>query len=140
MKMKKFYKYLINVTFQDTNVFGNVYFARYFDWQGKVREEIMKEHYPEIISDLKEGLGFATEYAHIDFKHEAFLFEEIEIRMGLIDLSRSRIEFSFDYYNKNTQQLLALGRQAVIWVNSQHRVSLMPDELYDKIVEIFGEG
>ncbi len=138
MMMKKYYNYHITVTFQDTNVFGNVYFSKYFEWQGKVREQLLFENYPEIINDLKSGNGFATEYAHVDFKQEAFVFDVIEIKTTVSDLSRTRIEFTFDYYNKSNNLLLAQGRQAVVWVNSQHRPSLMPDELYDRVVGYFG--
>jgi len=35
------------VTFGDTNTAGNVYFARFFDWQGECREKLLAQFYPD---------------------------------------------------------------------------------------------
>ena len=138
MGEKKYFDLEHLVTFSDTNSYGNVYFSKYIDFQGTIREKFLYDNFPEIVEELKLGNFFITEYAHIDYKNETVLFDIILIRMTIMDLSRTRIEFTFDYYNKANNLLLAQGRQAVVWVNSQHRPSLMPDELYDKVVGYFG--
>ena len=131
------FEYRHLVTFIDTNSVGNVYFVQYLVWMGKCREEITAMHYPEISEDIKKGFGFATEYAHMDYLGEAFLFDHVLIKMFVADLSRTRIEFLFEFYNEKDDKLLGTGSQAVIWVNPQHRPSLMPDKLYDSAVEYF---
>lgn len=137
MKNKKYFEYTHLVTFDDTNTFGNVYFSNYFKWQGKYREELIAEQYPEFIDDLNKGFGFATEFAHTDYSNEAFLFDSILIRITISDLSRPRIEFYFEFINKKTNVLLATGKQAVVWVNQQHHPSLMPDKLFESIKDSF---
>lgn len=132
-----YYEYHHLVTFDDTNSVGNVYFARFFQWMGSCREVITAEHYPELVTDIKRGFGFATEFAHIDYAQECFLFDKILIKMKVTDLSRTRIEFTFDFIDENKNSAIASGKQAVIWVNPQHRPSIMPDKLYDSIVEYF---
>lgn len=134
---KKCFEYHHLVTFDDTNSAGNVYFAKYFTWMGKCREVITAEHYPEITDDLKNGFGFATEYAHIDYVNESFLFNKVIVKLYIKDLSRTRIEFFFEFVNADSQEMLATGSQAVVWVNPQHRPSLMPDKLYDSALEYF---
>ncbi|MCB2219790.1 MAG: acyl-CoA thioesterase [Bacteroidetes bacterium] len=140
MSDKKYLDYEHLVTFSDTNSYGNVYFSKYIDLQGTVREKFLYDNLPGIVEELNSGNFFVTEFAHIDYKNEAILFDTIVVRMTIIDLSRTRIEFQFDYFNKKTNVLLAQGKQAVVWVNAQHRPALMPDELYDKVVGYFGEG
>ena len=137
VEIEKYYEYHHLVTFDDTNSVGNVYFARFFQWMGSCREVITAEHYPELVTDIKRGFGFATEFAHIDYAQECFLFDKILIKMKVTDLSRTRIEFSFDFVNEKKNSIIATGKQAVIWVNPQHRPSIMPDKLYDSIVEYF---
>ena len=137
VETEKYYEYHHLVTFDDTNSVGNVYFARFFQWMGSCREVITAEHYPELVTDIKRGFGFATEFAHIDYAQECFLFDKILIKMKVTDLSRTRIEFTFDFVNIKEQSVVATGKQAVIWVNPQHRPSIMPDKLYDSIVEYF---
>ena len=137
VETEKYYEYHHLVTFDDTNSVGNVYFARFFQWMGSCREVITAEHYPELVTDIKRGFGFATEFAHIDYAKECFLFDKILIKMKVTDLSRTRIEFTFDFVDENKDSTIASGKQAVIWVNPQHRPSIMPDKLYDSIVEYF---
>jgi len=137
VETEKYYEYHHLVTFDDTNSVGNVYFARFFQWMGSCREVITAEHYPELVADIKRGFGFATEFAHIDYAQECFLFDKILIKMKVTELSRTRIEFSFEFVNEEKKSVIATGKQAVIWVNPQHRPSIMPDKLYDSIVEYF---
>jgi enediyne biosynthesis thioesterase len=135
---QKWLEYHHEVTFVDTNMVGNVYFATYFMWMGKCRDLVMAEHYPKIKDHIREGFGFATEHAHIDFLHETFLFDKVCVRMTISGLTRTRIEFIYEFVNTVSKTVLAKGSQAVVWVNTQHRPSLMPDELYAKACEFSG--
>ena len=69
--MPKYFEHKHLVTFGDTNVVGNVYFANYFHWQGECREALMAEKYPEFENDLRRGFGLITDFAHMDFLYEA---------------------------------------------------------------------
>jgi enediyne core biosynthesis thioesterase len=125
------------VTFGDTNAAGSVYFARYFSWQGECRERLLAQFYPQFKEDLAQGFGMSTEYAHQDFYGEAYLFDELVMRLWVKDLTRSRIEFEFEFIREQDQALLARGTQAVVWTNQQHRPSLMPDALYEATAAYF---
>jgi enediyne biosynthesis thioesterase len=125
------------VTFGDTNIAGSVYFARYFHWQGECRERLLAEFYPEFPRDLRQGFSLITEFAHLDFFHEATLFDTVTVRLTVSSLSRSRIEFAFEFVREPDRQLLARGAQAVIWTNPQRHPSLMPDRLFDATATFF---
>ncbi len=135
---RKWYQHRHLVTFGDTNIVGNVYFANYFHWQGACREALMAETYPEFANDLRRGFGLITEFAHIDFLQESRLFDKVVVCMTVSDLSRTRIEFEFEFTREKDSVLLARGKQAVVWINQQHRPSLMPDKLYDSVAHYFG--
>ena len=132
-----YFEYEQLVTFQDTNLVGNVYFSKYFEWQGKCREALLLEHYPEITEDLQQGFGMATEFAHMDYRNEAFLNDKVLCRMHVPELSRTRIAFSFSFYRKADLLLLAEGQQAIIWINAQHKPSLMPEKLFNLVNTYF---
>jgi len=125
------------VTFQDTNVAGNVYFATYFRWQGVCRELLLALLYPQVTDDLRKGTGFATRYAHMDFAHEAFLFEPVLIRTSVQKLTRIQVEFGFEFARDSDGHLLAKGAQGVVWTGADHSPSRMPNELYTGIAEYF---
>lgn len=126
------------VTFEDTNAAGSVYFAKYFSWQGEIRERLLAQFYPEFAADLHQGFGMITEFAQQEFFREAVLFDQVVMRLGVAALSRSRIEFEFEFLRDPDGLLLARGRQAVIWTNRQHHPSLMPDKLFDATAHYFG--
>jgi acyl-CoA thioesterase FadM len=54
------------------------------------------------------------------------------------DLSRTRFELEFEFLREKGDTLLARGKQAVVWVNPQHRPSLMPEKLYNSFATYFG--
>lgn len=134
---RKWFEHCHLVTFGDTNIVGNVSFANYFHWQGACREALMAETYPEFEDDLRRGFGMITEFAHMDFLQEARLFDHVLVRMTVSEVSRTRIEFEFEFTREKDGTLLARGKQAVVWINQQHRPSLMPDKLYDSIATYF---
>lgn len=55
---KKEFNFSKTVYLSDTNMEGNVYFARYFNWQGEAREEFYRQHYP--LHLLQSGLKLIT--------------------------------------------------------------------------------
>lgn len=126
------------VTFQDTNVAGNVYFATYFRWQGVCRELLLALLYSQASEDLRKGMGFATKYAHMDFVHEALLFDSILIRMTAQRLTRIQVEFGFEFLKEPEGRLLAKGTQGVVWTTCDHSPGRMPNELYENIAQYFG--
>jgi enediyne core biosynthesis thioesterase len=135
---RRWFDYRHLVTFGDTNTAGSVYFAKYFVWQGECREKLLAQFYPEFVNDLRQGFYMITEFAHQDFLGEATLFDQLVIRLTVVALTRSRIEFEFEFVREQDGKLLARGRQAVLWTNQQHRPSLMPDKLYETTAASFG--
>ena len=46
--MSRYYEYRHLVTFQETNLVGNVYYANHISWQGRVRELFLRMHPPVV--------------------------------------------------------------------------------------------
>ena len=61
--MKPFFSYEHVVTFAETNLVGNVYFAHYVGWQGACREHFLAAHAPEVaagrVAAARAALGRA---------------------------------------------------------------------------------
>jgi hypothetical protein len=50
------YCYRHTVSFEETNVVGNVYFTRHLSWQGRCRELFFRDYAPEILDELHKEL------------------------------------------------------------------------------------
>ena len=48
------------VTFDETNVVGNVYFVHHLRWQGHCRELFLRERAPGVLAQLEDGLVLVT--------------------------------------------------------------------------------
>jgi enediyne biosynthesis thioesterase len=103
------------VSFEDTNLVGNVYFVSHVRWQGRCREMFLREHAPDVLADLADGLALATTRVSCQYFAELRPFEEVAIRMRLEELTPSRITMSFEYWRLGPveDELVARGEQQV---------------------------
>src|SRR4051812_31507729 len=110
----KAYEYHHVVSFEDTNVVGNVYFVNHLRWQGRCREAFLRDHAPDVLTDLKRGLRLVTLRCECDYLAELFVFDEVIVRMRLSHLGQTQLTLSFEYMRQSGtfEELVALGSQA----------------------------
>jgi enediyne core biosynthesis thioesterase len=114
--MVNYYEYLHTVGFEDTNIVGNVYYVNYLRWQGRCRELFLKQKSPEILDELYADLKLFTLKVDCEFFAEITAFDEVSVRMRLIELAQTQLEFGFDYVRLTPdggELLIARGRQRV---------------------------
>jgi len=103
------------VLFQETNLVGNVYFVSHLAWQGSCRERFLRDHVPDILAELRDGLALVTVSCQCEYLAELAAFDEIAIRMTLVEAVQHRIDLRFDYVRLrgDAEQLVAVGHQRV---------------------------
>lgn len=119
MSPTKAYEYRHVVCFQETNVVGNVYYANYVAWQGRVREMFLKERAPQVLDDLKSGLVLATLNVSCDYFHELVAFDEVLIELRLGAMAGSRMTLLFDYWKTTS------GAEPVLVAKGQQRIGCL---------------
>ena len=118
------YEYRHRVCFEETNLVGNVYYVNHLRWQGRCREMFLRDHAPEILEDLKNGLALATVRCSCDYLAELEAFDEILIRMRLGEVIQNRITLLFEYWRvldgaDRREELIARGEQQVACMRRQ---------------------
>jgi enediyne biosynthesis thioesterase len=117
--MDAYFEYRHTVGFEETNLVGNVYYVNYLRWQGRCREMFLHQHAPEVLADLQRDLKLFTLRVDCEFFAELAAFDEVSVRMRLVELAQTQLEFSFDYVRPAAQGgaidpvLVARGRQRV---------------------------
>ena len=113
--MSRAYEYHHVVSFEETNLVGNVYYVNHLSWQGRVREMFLRDHAPDIIGELSRGLALATLRCSCEYLAELSAFDEVLIRMRLGELSQNRITMLFEYWRvkDGREELVARGEQQV---------------------------
>jgi enediyne core biosynthesis thioesterase len=133
--MEKYFEYLHTVGFEETNIVGNVYYVNYLRWQGRCREMFLKQRAPDVLAELQDDLKLFTLKVDCEFFAEITAFDELSIRMRLVDLAQTQIEFSFDYVRLDPsggETLVARGRQRVACMrgpNTRTVPSRVPESL-----------
>lgn len=127
------YKYEHQVTFAETNLVGNVYFAHYASWQGKCREQFLIERAPEVLEQLLSGeLALVTVNLELNFIAECFAGDVIEIHMRRGGAgSGFRITMVFDYLRDGVT--VATGKQTVAAMSKDaangYQVCPLPEQM-----------
>lgn len=111
----KFYDYRLTVSFEDTNVVGNVYFSNYIRWQGKAREQFLSEEAPKILAEMSRGLELITISVKCDYHSQLFALDQVLIRMRLEALEPASVRMVFEYYREDRSgtEIVATGYQEV---------------------------
>jgi enediyne core biosynthesis thioesterase len=90
------FRYRHIVTFQETNVIGNVYFTHHIAWQGRCREIFLKQHAPDILDEIARDLRLVTRQVSCEYFEELRAFDEIEVEMRLAYIRQNRIGLDFN--------------------------------------------
>jgi enediyne biosynthesis thioesterase len=109
------YEYRHIVSFEETNLVGNVYYANHVRWQGRCRELFLYDHAPDVLAALKYDLALVTTRVACDYLAELTAFDELVIRMRLSSLTQNRITMHFEYWRQSSagEELVARGEQQV---------------------------
>jgi enediyne polyketide synthase len=111
----RFYEYRHDVTFEETNVVGNVYYVNHLLWQGRCREMFLRDHAPQVLEELANGLCLFTTECSCQYHQELLAFDRVAIRMRLEELTNSELAMAFDYYrcHNDREEFVAHSKQRV---------------------------
>lgn len=109
------YEYRHIVSFEETNLVGNVYYVNHLRWQGRVREMFLRDHAPDVLRQLTQGLSLATVRCSCEYLAELTAFDEILVRMRLVETVQNRITLGFEYWRVRAdgEELMARGEQQI---------------------------
>jgi enediyne biosynthesis thioesterase len=113
--MTRAYEYRHLVGFEETNLVGNVYYVNHLRWQGRCREMFLRDHAPEVLHDLANGLALATVRCSCDYLAELEAFDAILLRMRLGEVAQNRLTLLFEYWRQSAtgEELVARGEQQI---------------------------
>jgi enediyne biosynthesis thioesterase len=109
------------VGFEETNLVGNVYYVNHLRWQGRCREMFLRDHAPEVLAALADGLSIATTRCSCEYLAELSAFDEVAIRMRMGELVQNRLTMTFEYVRlkEGKEELVARGEQQVAFMRRE---------------------
>jgi enediyne biosynthesis thioesterase len=117
------YEHIHTVSFEETNLVGNVYYVNYLRWQGRCRELFLRDHAPDVLTSLQSGLAMVTTRCSCEFLAELVAFDDVAIRMRLGGLTQNRITMFFEYWRQKEgkQELVGRGEQQIACMQREGR-------------------
>lgn len=103
-------------TYQDTNSVGNVYFAMYALWVGKVRELFFMLTMPDFDPKTSEFLILTRSFEH-KFLKEINEFTEVTVQIRIADFNRKFVTLEHRIMDMN-DELVGKGSQQLMFVDS----------------------
>src|SRR5215213_8878462 len=92
------YEYRHVVSFEETNLVGNVYYVNHLRWQGRCREMFLRDNAPEVLTDLAGDLALATVRVSCEYLAEVVAFDEVLVKMRLDAMTQNRLSLLFEYW------------------------------------------
>ena len=124
----KWFTHTFMPTYNDTNSVGNIYFANYIVYVGKVREMFFRTCMPDF--DLKKTSFFIlTRQIEHKFNIEAREFDVLTVRIRVFDFNRKFATLEHQIMNQ-ARQILGRGKQVLMFVDAKdYRLVDLPQEV-----------
>ncbi len=126
------FKTEITVTLKDTNVFGNVYFSNYIEYQGVVREKFLLATLPEI-HDMLSGtrITLATIETYHHYISSVYFGDTLVAELTTSDINGASCRLNIQFKDKASGKMVGKGYQRFCVMSSQGRVVRIPDKLME---------
>jgi enediyne biosynthesis thioesterase len=113
--MTRAFEYEHVVTFDETNLVGNVYFVNHLRWQGHCRELFLQERAPGLVAELADGLVLVTTRCSCEYFAELSVFDRVVVQMRLEELGQNLVTMRFDYLRAagGGEEIVARGEQQI---------------------------
>ncbi len=128
----------METSLEDANIVGNIYFANYYAWQGRVRDR----YFYQLIPEYFQGTGASGELVclncRVDHLREAMPFDTIEVQMALKTLSPCHATLYFEYFKSDAdgnRLKLGTGYQDVVWVRREPGKGPVPEPFPNAVHE-----
>ncbi|NNE19650.1 MAG: hypothetical protein HKN10_14345, partial [Myxococcales bacterium] len=128
---------VFDTSFEDGNVVGNIYFATYGAWQGRVRDRFFYELSPEDFRGRPDSELICTNFRMTQLR-EAMPFDRVRVEMRLVALYERAADLSFQYFRvapDGSETKLAVGEHRAVWATPVAREKAMAENWPSKIME-----
>jgi anti-sigma regulatory factor (Ser/Thr protein kinase)/acyl-CoA thioesterase FadM len=139
---RKLARTTVETTLEDSNLVGNIYFANYFGWQGRVVDQFLHGVMPGYFSARGTAGELLCLNNRVEYLREAMPFDRIEVVLSSRAVRECGAVLQFEYFRllpEGSRQKLAVGEQEVAWVergaNGTPTSVPLPEELRRALAE-----
>ncbi|MGB5349650.1 MAG: type I polyketide synthase [Polyangiales bacterium] len=128
---------VFDTSFEDGNVVGNIYFATYGVWQGRVRDRFFYELSPGNFCGRPDAELICTNFRMTQLR-EAMPFDRVRVEMRMVALYERAADLSFQYFRvapDGSETKLAVGEHTAGWATPVARDKVIAKNWPSEIIE-----
>lgn len=123
------FKTEIIVTLKHTNVFGNVYFSNFIEYQGVVREKFLMATVPDLHQLMaNHSIRLVTVDTYNRFVSNAYFGDILVVELTTSEIKAATCRLDIFFKNKKTGALVGEGYQRVCMVSEKGKVMRIPEK------------
>lgn len=130
---------IFETSLEDANLVGNIYFASYAVWQGRLRDRFVQAVLARLGRKVRSDGELRAREVEIEHLREAMPFDRIAVRLWATALDAATVQFDFDYHRASPdgglEEKLAFSRHIAVWYASgpegNWRPAPLPGPLYE---------
>ncbi|MBI2649034.1 MAG: acyl-CoA thioesterase [Thaumarchaeota archaeon] len=127
--MTSWHESRLRVRFEETDMMGVVYYAKFFVWMEVGRIGLLRDIDVPYKEWERRGFHIPVVQAHADYKTSARLDEEILVKTRVASLGRTSIKFENETYKLPEMKLLCTGHTVHSLIDSSEKAVPIPDDL-----------
>lgn len=132
------HKEIFKTSREDSDAMGNINFATYGIWQGRVLDQFIYKLIPDYYQRTQSQGEFRTWHSEVKYLREAFPFDSIEVIMSLQSISECGMGLRFEYFRitpEGKKQKVAIGEQFTVWLVATEKRTYEPAPLPHRVKE-----
>ena len=130
--------YRTRVYITDLNAYGKAHFIKYFEWEQKAQEEMLRQNMDmgKIMDDFSK-MEMITLEADTVYLKSAHLFDEIFVKVKIGKVMEYSFQFIFEVINNSTGELLSTGGKKVGFKDrGSGKVIRLPDNFREALLNV----
>ena len=127
-RRSKTFKYERTVHLSDTNMFGSMYFASFFNLQGETREEFLQHFMAnDFGAFIEQRYGIVTVDAYCKYYAPLYLYDNIVVKLQVTKLKRTKFEIQFETERHADKMVAATGKQWIGFTTAEGKPIAIPE-------------
>lgn len=125
----------VRVRFEETDMMGVVYYAKFFVWLEVGRISLMRDIGFTVGEWDRRGVHIPVVQAHADYRSSARIDDQILVKTRVARVGNSSIKFENEVYKLPEMKLLCTGHTVHAMVDSKGKSTRVPDEVRSALEE-----
>ena len=125
--------YQVDITYQDTDIAGVVYFANYFNYAEKGRSKLLKDLFGKSKFDSEQN--WAVKETAMKFYQPAKIDDTLTVKTKVKELKKASIIFLHEMFVRDT--LVAVNEIQLLSIGSDLRPVRVNAEIFEKLSEVY---